>query len=563
EQADILWGIVEQAKAKQPLDNTLDFACKHAQRIQELLVYVRDTCPNVNKLSAKKVVVTPKNNFKKVRFVEPLTSSSNIKQVESSTTLDSNTPVLSPTGLKCSTSNCGSKPTCNKKNDRISRTPSRNMKNKVEAQPMKVNKKNCVVEPIHDVDVKHSLLNAKAKPICATCKKSMFDGVHDTCLLDFVENVVQIVLWYLDSGCLKHMTGNRSQLMNFVSNFLGTVRFGNDHIARILGVDLLSGSRDTNLYTISLNDMLKTSPICLLSKASKTKSWLWHLRLSHLNFDTLNKIAKDDLARGIPRLKFQKDHMCLACALGKSKKSSHKPKAEDTNQERLYLLNMDLCGPMRVASINRKSLGPRLHSMTPATLSSRLVPNPPPSALDQDAPSPSTSQTTPQSQSQAILLSTEEESHDLEVAHMSNDPYFGILIPETISEESSSSDVISTITYKEALTHSCWIETMQEDLNEFERLEVWKLIPPPDKAMVITLKWIYKVKLDELGGMLKNKARLVARGYHQEEGIDFEESFTPVARLEAVQIFLVRISFYVTILRNYRSFYIVHTQGLD
>ncbi|GKA87941.1 integrase, catalytic region, zinc finger, CCHC-type containing protein [Tanacetum coccineum] len=100
--------------------------------------------------------------------------------------------------------------------------------------------------------------------------------------------------------------------------------------------------------------MLKTSSICLLSKASKTKSWLWHHRLSHLNFGTLNKLAKDGLARGIPRLKFQKDHLCSACALGKSKKSSHQPKAVDTNQEKLYLLHMDLCGPMHVASINEK-----------------------------------------------------------------------------------------------------------------------------------------------------------------------------------------------------------------
>nr|GEW25033.1 retrovirus-related Pol polyprotein from transposon TNT 1-94 [Tanacetum cinerariifolium] len=93
-------------------------------------------------------------------------------------------------------------------------------------------------------------------------------------------------------------------------------------------------------------------------------------------------------------------------------------------------------------------------------------------------------------------------------------------------------------TYKEALTQSCWIEAMQEELNEFERLEVWELVPRPDQVMVITLKWIYKVKLDELGGILKNKARLVARGYRQEEGIDFEESFSPVTRLEAIRIFL-------------------------
>ncbi|GJR57549.1 integrase, catalytic region, zinc finger, CCHC-type containing protein [Tanacetum coccineum] len=107
EQADILREIVEQAKAKQPLDKELDFACKHAQRIQELLVYVRDTCPTVIHLSAKKV--------------------------ELSKTSDSNPPVLSSTGLKCSTSKCGSKPTSNKRNYRISQTPSRNMKNKVEA----------------------------------------------------------------------------------------------------------------------------------------------------------------------------------------------------------------------------------------------------------------------------------------------------------------------------------------------------------------------------------------------------------------------------------------------
>nr|GFA91951.1 retrovirus-related Pol polyprotein from transposon TNT 1-94 [Tanacetum cinerariifolium] len=92
--------------------------------------------------------------------------------------------------------------------------------------------------------------------------------------------------------------------------------------------------------------------------------------------------------------------------------------------------------------------------------------------------------------------------------------------------------------YKDALTQSCWIEAMQEELNEFERLELWELVPRPDKVMVITLKWIYKVKLDEQGGILKNKARLVARGYHQEEGIDFEESFALVVRLEAIRIFL-------------------------
>nr|GEX43207.1 integrase, catalytic region, zinc finger, CCHC-type, peptidase aspartic, catalytic [Tanacetum cinerariifolium] len=217
--------------------------------------------------------------------------------------------------------------------------------------------------------------------------------------------VVQIVRWYLDFGCSKHMTGDRSQPTNFVNKFLGTIKFGNDHVAKIMGygdyhvknviisrvyfveglghnffsvgqfcdsdlkvafrqhtcfirnlegVDLLTGSRGNNLYTLSLRDMMASSPICLLSKASNTKSWLWHRRLSHLNFGAVNHLARQGLVRGLPKLKFEKDHLCSACAMGKSKKKSHKPKFEDTNQEKLYLLYMDLCGPMHIKSVNGK-----------------------------------------------------------------------------------------------------------------------------------------------------------------------------------------------------------------
>ncbi|GKF52535.1 retrovirus-related pol polyprotein from transposon TNT 1-94, partial [Tanacetum coccineum] len=93
--------------------------------------------------------------------------------------------------------------------------------------------------------------------------------------------------------------------------------------------------------------MMASSPIFLLSNASKTKSWLWHRRLSHLNFGAINHLARHGLVRGLPNL-------CSACTIGKSKKKPHKPKSEDTNQEKLYLLHMDLCGPMRVASVNGK-----------------------------------------------------------------------------------------------------------------------------------------------------------------------------------------------------------------
>nr|GEX18377.1 hypothetical protein [Tanacetum cinerariifolium] len=120
--------------------------------------------------------------------------------------------------------------------------------------------------------------------------------------------------------------------------------------------------------------------------------------------------------------------------------------------------------------------------------------------VDQDAPSPSKSQTTPETQSFVIPQVVEEDIHDIEVVHMGNDPLFSVPIPEVTSAQYSST------MYKDALTQSCWIEAMQEELDEFERLE--------------------------------NKARLVARGHRQKEGIDFEESFALVARLEAIHIFL-------------------------
>ncbi|GJS58210.1 retrovirus-related pol polyprotein from transposon TNT 1-94 [Tanacetum coccineum] len=240
EQANILGGIVEQAKAKKPLDK-----------------------------DAKKVAVTPKKRSRKL-------------------------------GLKWSTSKCGSKPTGNKRNDRISQTTSRNMKNKVEVQPRKVNKKNHVVESICDVDVKHSLLNANSEPICANCSSKKAKIIKSKNANHSKPN---------------HTWGSNARDIPSSSSLImtGTVRFWNDHIIRIIGYG------DYQLGNV-----------------------------------TISRLAKDGLARGIPRLKFQKDHLCSACALGKIKKSSHQPKAEDTNQEKLYLLHMDLCGLMRVSSINGK-----------------------------------------------------------------------------------------------------------------------------------------------------------------------------------------------------------------
>ncbi|GJT45112.1 retrovirus-related pol polyprotein from transposon TNT 1-94 [Tanacetum coccineum] len=173
--------------------------------------------------------------------------------------------------------------------------------------------------------VKHSLLDANSELICATCNKCMFDAIHDMCLLDFVKNVngrsksakkhKKQNIWK-PTGHVFTKGSNATDIPSSYSlvndrlsrSFSGIVRFENDQIAKIMGYGDYQ----------------------------------------------LGNLAKDVLARGILKLKFQKYHLCSACALRKSKKSSHQPKAEDTNQEKLYLLHMDLCGPMRVESINGK-----------------------------------------------------------------------------------------------------------------------------------------------------------------------------------------------------------------
>nr|GEV14936.1 retrovirus-related Pol polyprotein from transposon TNT 1-94 [Tanacetum cinerariifolium] len=120
------------------------------------------------------------------------------------------------------------------------------------------------------------------------------------------------------------------------------------------GVDLLTGDRSSNLYTIALNEVASNSLTCLLEKASSSQSWLWHQRLSHLNFATINNLVKNNLVQGLPKMKFKKDHLCSACEKGKIHRKHHKSKTAFASNMPLYLLYMDLCEPMRVQSINEK-----------------------------------------------------------------------------------------------------------------------------------------------------------------------------------------------------------------
>ncbi|GJW49222.1 retrovirus-related pol polyprotein from transposon TNT 1-94 [Tanacetum coccineum] len=193
--------------------------------------------------------------------------------------------------------------------------------------------------------------------------------------------------------------------------------------------------------------------------------------------------------------------------------------------------------------------------------------------IDQDAPSPSTSQTSPETPSPVIPPSVEEDDHDIEaatpinvhsinqphkllgrwtkshpIANVIGDPSRSVSIRKQLKTDAMWCYFDAFLTYvepknfKEAITEPSWIDAMQEDIHEFQRLEVWELVPYPNKVLLIKLKWIYKVKKDEFGEVLKNKARLVTQGFKQEKGIDFEESFALIARIESICIFVAYVA---------------------
>nr|GEV42235.1 retrovirus-related Pol polyprotein from transposon TNT 1-94 [Tanacetum cinerariifolium] len=145
-----------------------------------------------------------------------------------------------------------------------------------------------------------------------------------------------------------------SQLVSFVMR-IWRLLSGSQHVLlEIFSNDLLTGNHGSDLYMISLQESTSSTPLCLMAKATPTQAWLWHQRLSHLDFDYINLLLKKDIVIGLPKLKYVKDQLCSSCELSKAKRSLFKSKAVSSLKGRLNLLHMDLCGPMRVASINGK-----------------------------------------------------------------------------------------------------------------------------------------------------------------------------------------------------------------
>nr|GEV83101.1 Gag-Pol polyprotein [Tanacetum cinerariifolium] len=522
----------------------------------------------------------------------------------------------------------------------------------------------------------------------------------------------------------------------------------NSNVSMPLG----NASRTANILepmTSSLQDTSSPNSICLMAKATSSQAWLWHRRLSHLNVDTVNLLSKNDIVIGLPKLKFVKDHLCSSCELGKAKRKSFPTKSTPSSKRRLQLLHMDLCGPIRVESINGKKyvlvvvddysrytwtyflrskdetpevlidflrlvqrglhaqvrtvrtdkgtkfLNKTLHAFFAAEaivhqtsiartpeqniivetkpdgenldkikekgdacifvgyftqsraysvfnkrtrvivetihvnfdelpqvasdhVCSDPVPQCPITALEHDSLSlgPQCQENVPQ-EAETVTTSNEldllfspmfnellngstqvvSKSSNVTTADAphQHDEFINIFCtPVQDRGETSSRHVDSSKKHtfyqrhpsehrwmkdhpleqvignpsqsvrtrrqlesdcemcmfaltvsrtdpkniKEAMNDSAWIESMQEELHQFDRLDVWKLVDRPLYTNVINMKWLWKNKRDEENTVIRNKSRLVAKGYAQKEGVDFKESFAPVARLEVVRLFI-------------------------
>ncbi|GJY69888.1 putative ribonuclease H-like domain-containing protein [Tanacetum coccineum] len=590
---------------------------------------------------------------------------------------------------------------------------------------------------------------------------------------------------YVDSGCSRHMTGNMSYLSEFKEFDKGYVTFGGRAKGgKITGKGTLKTvPRKNNMYSVDMKNIIpKESLTCLVAKATLDESMLWHRRLGHVNFKTINKLVKENLVRGLPLKRFENDQTCVACLKGKQHKASCKSKIQNSITQPLFMLHMDLFGPTFVSSLMNKKyclvvtddysrftwvfflaskdetsgilksfiteienlvdkkiellrkmillrwrnktlfeaarnynrvLVVKPHNKTPyelfrgrtpalsfmrpfgchvtilntldylgkfdgksdegffvgyslnskafrvynirtrkveenlhirfledkpiiagdgpkwlfdidvLTKSMNYVPvvagtnsndsvGTEESMLTMDEQNLSSNagkkddegvsqesgiddQERPKNSSQDVNItgpsintaSTNANTVDMSnitttylvpstpntrihkdhsLDHVIGDVQSGVLtrrMTKTTNEQGFISAIYEGKTHKDlhtclfacflsqeepkkviqALKDPSWIEAMQEELLQFKLQQVWTLVDLPHGKRAIGTKWVYRNKKDERGIVIRNKARLVAQGYTQEEGIDYDEVFAPVARIEAIRLFLPIASF--------------------
>ncbi|KAM6587307.1 hypothetical protein CsatA_009912 [Cannabis sativa] len=452
-------------------------------------------------------------------------------------------------------------------------------------------------------------------------------------------------LWFLDSGCSKHMTGDPSRFSSFKSKESGFVTFGDNSKGKILGIgdigniyspciknvllvdnlkhNLLSisqlcdigfrvvfesskcsienvstneviflGVRKDNVYVIDV-DSFDSKNKCLT--VMNDNSWLWHRRLGHASMDSISKLVRKDLVIGLPSIPFVKDKLCDACQFGKQIKTSFHSKKEISTTRPLQLLHIDLFGPSRIASLGGKYYAfvivddfSRFTWVIFLTLKSDVLENFVKFCKNvQNEKGYSITSVRSdhggEFDNDALELFCDDHGFNHNFSAPRTPQQNGVVERKNRTIQEMARSMLNEISlpkyfWAEAVNTSCyilnrvfirpnmnktpyelwkgrkpnigyfkvfgckfdefWLLAMQEEINQFIRNNVWELVPRPSHQSVIGTKWVYRNKVDEHGVIVRNKARLVAQCYNQEEGIDYEETFAPVARLESIRMLL-------------------------
>nr|GEV68855.1 retrovirus-related Pol polyprotein from transposon TNT 1-94 [Tanacetum cinerariifolium] len=503
----------DEARVEKPFDSLLASACCYTKHSQELVEYIIGTCPNNFDKRDKQIASTPVTRKKQVTFMDPCETSTNntLTHVKQQTMHQTNEPAIPSTRVKGATAISGSKPGSNTKKDRT--LTAKRDKKKIEVHPRNnkssVKQKNNVD---YSISYKRTVINSNSNFVCKTCNKCLMSVNHDKCVVKSVKSVtqplvkkvwqirqvkkvwqatgklfatvVQIVLWYLDSGCSKHMTGDRSRLKNFVKKFIWTVRIGNDHFGAIMGYgDYVIGDSVISRYfpqklvlrTPQQNDVVERRNRTLVEAAqtmlifSKAAIALCYPTNDSEGLGKLQPVA--DIRISIGYAPSRKGYKIYNKRTQRIMETIHVQFDELTEPMAPVQLST---GPAPTFLMPGQTKPPRAErSVSPAP----AVPVPDNSAgtpssttIDQDVPSPSQSSSSSALQSPSLLQGIAAKSTIMEdnlFAPIDNDPFVNMFASEPCSKASSSGD-----------------------------------------------------------------------GYRQEKGIDFEESFAPVARIETIRIFI-------------------------
>ncbi|KAI3796080.1 hypothetical protein L1987_38743 [Smallanthus sonchifolius] len=537
-------------------------------------------------------------------------------------------------------------------------------------------------------------------------------------------------IWHVDSGCSRHMTEHFNLLQDYhqidgeyvafagnprggkiegqrtVSNGVNSLEFVNfPGVVIPEELILMRAPRRYNTYSLDMNNPSGIES-CFLSKASEDESFLWHKRLGHVNFKTMNRLVRGNLVTGLPLKDFTPMEHCLSCYKGKQHKYSHNPKTTNSIDSPLQLLHMDLFGPVSVMSLGRNAprtpqqngVAERRNRTLIEAARTMIVDSKLPVTFWAEAVNTAYQLNKFEAKAdecyfvgyssnqrafrvyhkkkrivmESIDINWHENNHtdagdgpnwlfdvdsvfksfnlpDFSIESTHANPYFSVNNLGNINDQGSSSSTqveipvvanaesnmesfgsgatsetvednsipivdvapqspaenpindiadppaenltnleevveedaipqlrihkihpttniigllnvgVSTRSaceafensmfscfisqaepknIKAALLENSWVEAMQEELQQFSKLHVWNLVDLPKNKVPIGTRWVFRNKKDEGGTVIRNKARLVVQGFYQEEEIDYEEVFAPVARLEAIRMFL-------------------------